>query len=140
MDDIEKTIQFILDMQAKHEAWLQKHEEAMTTHEKAITRIDAAFEAGAARAAQLESSVATVTDLVGLVPELLIEHGETADCLFDLLRRDKDISILVLASSAAKEGPGPLVSLFAGPQAAAFPIPVTIVPGRLSDEEIDAMA
>lgn len=56
--DIEKTMQFMLDMQAKHETWLQKHEEA-------FTRIEAALEAGAARAAQIESSVAAVTDLVG---------------------------------------------------------------------------
>ncbi|MDE2499369.1 MAG: universal stress protein [Alphaproteobacteria bacterium] len=79
----------------------------------------------------------TVTDLVGIVPELLIEEGETADCLFDLILRDKDISILVLASGTAKEGPGPLVSLFASTVQA---IPVTIVPGNLSDEAVDALA
>ncbi|MBU6296674.1 MAG: universal stress protein [Alphaproteobacteria bacterium] len=79
----------------------------------------------------------TVTDLVGVVPELLIEQGETADCLFDLIRRDKDISILVLAAGTAKEGPGPLVSLFASTVQA---IPVTIVPGNLTDEAVDALA
>ncbi|MDE1986065.1 MAG: universal stress protein [Alphaproteobacteria bacterium] len=79
----------------------------------------------------------TVTDLVGIVPELLIEEGETADCLFDLILRDKDISILVLASGTAKEGPGPLVSLFASTVQA---IPVTIVPGNLSDEAVDVLA
>jgi len=58
--DVEKTIQFILDMQAKHEVWLQKHEEAMKRHEEAmqrheeaISRIDAALETGVARAAQV---------------------------------------------------------------------------------------
>ena len=30
-----------------------------------------------------------------------------------LLKDDKDISILVLAAGAGKEGPGPLVSMFA---------------------------
>ncbi len=67
--DIEKTMQFMLDMQAKHEAWLQKHEEA-------FTRIDAALEAGAARAAKLESSIATLTDLVGRVAQAEIRLGE----------------------------------------------------------------
>jgi hypothetical protein len=80
--DVEKTIQFILDMQAKHEAWLQKHEEAMMTHEQAIARIDAAIEAGAARAAQLESSVATVTDLVGRVAQAEIRLTERMESGF----------------------------------------------------------
>lgn len=44
--DVEKTIQFILDMQAKHEVWLQRHQEA-------IARIDAAIEANAGRIGQL---------------------------------------------------------------------------------------
>jgi nucleotide-binding universal stress UspA family protein len=79
----------------------------------------------------------TINELVGVTPELLIEHGEAAKCLLDLIRRDKDISILVLASGTAKEGPGPLVSLFA---TKVQPIPVTIVPGDLTDEEVDELA
>ncbi|MGH9470374.1 MAG: hypothetical protein ACRD1N_08550 [Terriglobia bacterium] len=58
--DVERTIQFILEMQAKHEVFLQKHEEAMQRHEQAmqrhdeaITRIDAAVEANTGRIAQL---------------------------------------------------------------------------------------
>jgi hypothetical protein len=38
------------------------------------------------------------------------------------------------------EGPGPLVSTIAGKSASTFPIPVVIVPGGLTDEEIDALA
>ena len=79
----------------------------------------------------------TIYELTGLMPELLIEHGDPAECLLDLVRRDKDISILVLASGTAKEGPGPLVSLFASTVQA---IPVTIVPGDLSDEAVDELA
>lgn len=45
----------------------------------------------------------------------------------------------VLAAGTAKEGPGPLVSAFAGQSAGINPIPVTIVPGSLSDDEIDAL-
>jgi predicted nucleic acid-binding Zn-ribbon protein len=91
--DFEKTMQFMLEMQAKHEVWLQKHEEAMKkheeammTHEQAITRIDAAIEAGAARAAQLESSVATVTDLVGRVAQAETRLAERMESGFRDLR------------------------------------------------------
>ena len=54
-----------------------------------------------------------------------------------MLKEDKDISILVLASYAGKEGPGPLVSRFG---AAVQAIPVTIVPGNFTNEQIDALA
>ncbi len=79
-----------------------------------------------------------VNELAGIIPELVIEHGRATECLMELIKRDKDISILVLAAGTAKEGPGPLVSLFAGP--GVHPIPVTIVPGALSDQDIDALA
>ena len=78
-----------------------------------------------------------VNELVGIVPELVIMHGRPAECLARLVKEDKDISILVLASGIAKEGPGPLVSMFASSVQA---IPVTIVPGDLNDETIDALA
>lgn len=79
----------------------------------------------------------TINELTGITPEILIEHGEPVECLMELVRRDRDISILVLASGMAKEGPGPLVKLFAAKVQA---IPVTIVPGNLSDEEVDELA
>ena len=47
------------------------------------------------------------------------------------------LGILVLAAGTAKEGPGPLVTSI-GKTAGTFPIPVAIVPGHLSDEELDA--
>ena len=88
----------------------------------------------------LHAAAKYVNELSGLIPELVIEHGETAENVMNLIKSDRDISILILAAATGKEGPGPLVELFAGPQAGAWPIPVTIVPGRLSDEEIDALA
>jgi nucleotide-binding universal stress UspA family protein len=80
-----------------------------------------------------------VNDLAGIIPELVIMDGRKTECLLELIKSDKDISILVLAAGTAKEGPGPLVSAFAT-RAAANPIPITIVPGGLSDAEIDALA
>jgi len=79
----------------------------------------------------------TVNELAGIVPELVIGEGRPADALLELVKSDPDISILVLASGTAKEGPGPLVSLFAG---GVQSIPVTIVPGNFSDAKVDALA
>ena len=78
-----------------------------------------------------------VNELSGILPELVIPYGLATECLFELLRGDKDISILVLASGTGKEGPGPLVSMFS---TAVQAIPVTIVPGNITNEQIDALA
>ena len=51
--------------------------------------------------------------------------------------RNEDIAILVLASGAGKDGPGPLVSTIGNK---GFPIPVTVVPGTLTEEAVRALA
>jgi nucleotide-binding universal stress UspA family protein len=94
-------------------------------------------EARAEAEALLHQAAKMVNELSGILPELVIPYGRVTDCLTQLLKADKDISILVLASGTAKEGPGPLVNMFTtGVQA----IPVTIVPGTFTDEQIDALA
>ena len=81
-----------------------------------------------------------VNELSGILPELVILHGQTSECLIGLIKNDQDISILVLSAGASKEGPGPLISAFIGGSAGASRIPVTVVPGGLSEAEIDTIA
>ena len=81
----------------------------------------------------------SVREAIGVEPELIVREGKSTEQILQLIEEDRDIAILVLAASAAKEGPGPLVSAVAG-RGTAFPIPVTIVPENLTDEEIDALA
>lgn len=80
-----------------------------------------------------------VRESIGAEPELVIREGKATDQILQLIEEDRDIAILVLAASSAKEGPGPLVSTVAT-RGVSFAIPVTIVPDNLSDEEIDALA
>jgi hypothetical protein len=47
--------------------------------------------------------------------------------------------VLVLAASPVKENPGPLVASLAK-TAGEFPIPIGIVPGHLSDSDLDTMS
>jgi nucleotide-binding universal stress UspA family protein len=88
----------------------------------------------------LHGAAKVVNDILGAMPELIIREGLTAETICALLAEDRAISILVLAAGTAKEGPGPLVTAIAGTAGGAYPIPVTVVPGSLSDEEIDALA
>jgi hypothetical protein len=63
--DIEKTMQFILEVQARLEASAQGHEE---------------------RIAKLESSMATVTDLVGRLAQAEIRLAERTDGLAERMQ------------------------------------------------------
>ncbi|HVY59878.1 MAG TPA: universal stress protein [Xanthobacteraceae bacterium] len=76
--------------------------------------------------------------IAGITPEQVLREGETAQEILGLIEEDEDISVLVLAAGTGKEGPGPLVSEI-GKTIGNFPIPVTIVPGHLGDEDLDAM-
>ncbi len=89
--------------------------------------------------AALDTHAAKIRENLGLEPELVVREGKPADEIHKLIEEDQDIAILVLAAGNAKEGPGPLVSSIAG-KSAAFPIPVTVVPHNLSDEEIESLA
>jgi nucleotide-binding universal stress UspA family protein len=79
-----------------------------------------------------------VRETIGIEPESVIREGSATEQIHGLVEEDRDIAILVLAAGSTKEGPGPLVSSIAG-RGAAFPIPVTVLPDTLSDEEIDAL-
>lgn len=73
--------------------------------------------------------------------EEVIREGKKADELVDLIQEDEDIAILVLGASSDPKGPGPLVSSLAtGKTAGTFPIPISIVPGNLSVDDLKAMA
>ena len=85
----------------------------------------------------LSGLAAEVTELTGGLPILLIREGTPRDELLALLEEDPRISILVLAAAAGGSGPGPLISALAGRYAAKLAVPMTIVPGSLSDSELD---
>lgn len=73
--------------------------------------------------------------------EEVVREGKPAEAIAKLIDEDDDIAILVLGAAVDNKGPGPLVSsLAAGKLAGTFPIPITIVPGFLTLEELKALA
>lgn len=95
-------------------------------------------EATATAQAALDQAAAKIRKDLGIEPELVVREGKASEEIHKLIEEDQDIAILVLAAGGAKEGPGPLVASIAG-KGAAFPIPVTVVPLSLSDEDIDSL-
>jgi nucleotide-binding universal stress UspA family protein len=77
--------------------------------------------------------------VAGITPECVVREGEKAGAVLGLIDEDEDISILVLAAGTGADGPGPLVSMLSR-AATAFPVPVAIVPGNLTDDELDALS
>lgn len=97
-------------------------------------------EAEAEVSALLESAAEAARTASGVAPERVLRDGEKTDAILSLIDEDEDISFLVLAAGTESSGPGPLVSSFAGVAASGFPVPIVIVPGHLTDDEIDALA
>jgi nucleotide-binding universal stress UspA family protein len=87
----------------------------------------------------LDRHGARASSITGVMPERVIREGDKADEMLKLIDEDEDIAVLILAACASDEGPGPLVSSLAK-SAGTFPIPVAIVPGHLSDEDLDSMS
>lgn len=88
----------------------------------------------------LAKAASNVRETIGIDAETIVRQGNTREEINALIEEDKDVAILVLAAATAKEGPGPLVSALATRGAAGFPIPVTVIPSDLSDEDIDALS
>jgi len=116
----------VIEPHDRHQQWLGV---ADIMRAEALEAANAALDRFAVRA----NGAAAIT------PERVIRDGDKAQEILNLIDEDEDIAVLVLAAGTQIEGPGPLVDNI-GRTAGAFPIPVAIVPGHLSDEELDAMS
>jgi hypothetical protein len=73
---------------------------------------------------------------VGIKAELVVSEDEPVDAIRALVGKDTAIKSLILAAAPGWR-PGPLVSrLSKGKAVAARPIAVTVIPGNLTDEEL----
>ena len=93
--------------------------------------------------AVLQASADLVLAETGLAPEFLIKHADTLRAgLRQAIAEDPAIKILVLAAATGGRGPGPLVASIGkeGLNWGGRKVPVTIVPGDLSDAEIADLA
>lgn len=88
----------------------------------------------------IDRRVARIAEIGGVRTETVIREGDPIEAIERLIDEDPAIAILVLAASASKEGPGPLVTAFASRSGSnALPILITIVPGSMTDEQIVAV-
>ena len=81
-----------------------------------------------------------ILPIAGSMPIVYIREGARRDELLALINEEPSISILVLAAGTGPEGPGPLISYLTGKPAARLRIPITIVPGGATMEQLDAVS
>jgi len=96
--------------------------------EEARERIEAHFEVFAK----------WMRDKQGVDPELIIREGEPVAEIMAQVRDDPEIGVLVLGAASDKKGPGPLVTQLTR-NAGGLPIPITIVPGDLGKDRLEAI-
>ena len=77
-------------------------------------------------------------DKQGVDPELVIREGEPVPEIIAQVKEDPEIGVLVLGAAIDKNGPGPLITQLTK-NAGELPIPMTIVPGDLSKERLQAI-
>jgi nucleotide-binding universal stress UspA family protein len=87
----------------------------------------------------LQKVAAEVHRQTGKFPILYIRQGDPLEQLQEVLEEEPRISVLVLGAGTGSEGPGLIVSALSGKLSGQISIPVTIVPGNLSDDRIDAL-
>ena len=74
----------------------------------------------------------------GVTPTLVVREGDKIEAVLAHIRSDPQISVLVLGSGTEKGGPGELVTALTGRRIAEMRVPITIVPGTMTKEEIIA--
>jgi nucleotide-binding universal stress UspA family protein len=90
--------------------------------------------------ALMQKMAAEVQNLSGAMPVLYFREGERRDEVMKLIDEEPSISILVLGASTGPKGPGPLVQALTSKFVGKLRVPITIVPGQLTNDDIDHIA
>ncbi|MEL7029221.1 MAG: universal stress protein [Pseudomonadota bacterium] len=90
----------------------------------------------------LDGAAQEVFQISRIAPERMVREGEPKDVIRTVVTEDPDVAVLILAASTSKDGPGPLVSAFTGSVDSFGPraVPVVVIPGSMTPEEIEAIA
>ena len=74
----------------------------------------------------------------GITPTLKIREGDKVDAVIEHMKADPEIGVLVVGAGIDKAGPGLLIAALTGRRMGELRVPITIVPGSMTKEEIIA--
>jgi len=87
----------------------------------------------------LQTIGTAVQQRTGKMPVIHIREGNVEEELIKLIDEDQSISSLVLGAATGDFGPGPLVSALVNKVSGKLRVPITVVPGSLTQSEISAI-
>ena len=96
-------------------------------------------EAREAAEERLSTLASEVMNISGVRPEFVIREGIAREEVLGQITDDPEIGVLVLGAGTSGDGPGPLVSSLVGRTSGDLTVPVTVVPGGMTLEQIDAV-
>ena len=73
-------------------------------------------------------------------PVFYIREGNRRDEVIQQVHEDPSIAFLVLGAATGRDGPGPLVTALTGRSVGQLHVPIVIIPGNMSEEEIASFA
>jgi nucleotide-binding universal stress UspA family protein len=97
-------------------------------------------EARAEAEQRLQALAAEVYAQTGAVSVIHLREGNRAEQLVQLLQEDPSVSLIVLGTARGGSNPGPLVTYMLANLGRRVRVPVTLVPGELTVEEIEALS
>lgn len=87
----------------------------------------------------LFSAAQMAYELGGRIPALYLEAGGRLEVIVDVVNKDFNIRKLILGGATHGNNPGPLTTYFTGKGLVHLRVPLTIVPGNLTPEDIDEL-
>jgi nucleotide-binding universal stress UspA family protein len=89
--------------------------------------------------ASVAANVGEIVDAAGIKPSIVVQEGEPVSVVRAYVGTRSDIAALVLGA-APSGSPGPVVTNFTGNDAGKLPCIVMIIPGSMSDEQLESLS
>ena len=78
-----------------------------------------------------------IKDQFNIDTEIILKLGNKKDEILKLLKEDKNIRFLVLATSGDGENPGPIIKSLLSSKMRDLSIPIVLVPGSMDEKDIN---
>jgi nucleotide-binding universal stress UspA family protein len=87
----------------------------------------------------VSAGIGDILDESGVEAKIIVQQGEPVRAVREYIGTREEVAALVLGA-APSGSPGPLVVNFCGTDAGKLPCPVMLIPGSLTDEQLERLS